>query len=114
MKRLTVRERKKITDADTDINSLLISCVLDDEINNYNTEDEINHTNTSEEEEKFWLSDTVAQCHIRKAKDNDSGTSAFSVKMGNNSKVDVLRKEDIVLEDDIKISLTLKDVRIVK
>ena len=62
----------------------------------------------------FGLGDTGAQCHVRKAKENYSGQFMFSIRMGDRSKVDILRKEDIMVESELGININLKHTRVVK
>ena len=63
---------------------------------------------------ELWLGDTGAQCHVRKANAEESGKSTFSVKMGDNTSVQVIRKEHLTLEDEIGTKIELRDTRVVK
>ena len=47
-------------------------------------------------------------------KENEKGDSNLSVKMGNNSKLSVIRRENIILEDEIGSSMNLKNTRVVE
>jgi len=87
-----------------------MDCTLetDDELN------EISNANTDGIESVEWLGDTGAQCHVKKAKINDKGTSMLTVTMDNNPKVEVLRKENLIVADEIGIEVELKGVRVVK
>ena len=61
-----------------------------------------------------WLGDTGAQCHVLSACEDDEGSSEHSVKMGDASRKDVLRKENILIVDELGVPMNLYDTRIVK
>ena len=74
--------------------------------------DEINNV-TSDTKHAEWLGDTGAQCHVRSAEKDETGSSASSVRMGNNSTSKVLKHETTVLKDELGTTLILRNTRVV-
>ena len=82
-----------------DINNLFVNCI-------YSSKHESSRTS--------WLGDTGAQCHVLCASKEETGVAKNKIKMGNRSSSDVLRYEDITLNNEQGQDLMLKNVRVVK
>ena len=60
------------------------------------------------------MGDTGAQCHVKIAKECDKSSTGLSVRMGDNSKVNVLRYENVTIEDEVGNTIDLNNTRVVK
>ena len=99
-----LKKKQNNKDDTSDVNSLFVTCVTTDDMS----------TKSSTLQYDRWLGDTGAQCHVRAANKSDTGTTSMSVKMGNNTQASVLKKEDIVIKDELGTQIRLNDTRVVK
>ena len=56
----------------------------------------------------------VGQCHVKIAKESDKSSTGLSVRMGDNSKMNVLRCGNVTVEDEVGSTMNLKNTKIVK
>ena len=79
-----------------------------------NEEDKDDKNILSEQNYLLWLGDTGAQCDVRIANKDDIGAINISVPMVNNMKASAIRKEDIIIQDELGSTIILRNTRVVK
>jgi len=100
LKQESKKQEKK--DEDKDINSLFVNCVYSQ-----------NGQKTYQDKQRMWLADTGAQCHIIATDKESVRKNDSSVSMGNASKSSVLRRENVIITDDIGNKVMLQDAHVV-
>ena len=96
---------KNTNNDEQDLNSLFINCAFTNKKQNLSR---------YQGKDLEFLADTGAQCHVLDACEDDKGSTVLSVKVGNKSTMNVIRKEDITIENKCGVTLDLNNTRIVK
>ena len=83
---------KNTNNDEQDLNSLFTNCVFTNKKQN---------VSRYQGKDLDFLADTGAQCRLLDACEDDKGSTVLSVKVGNKSTTNVMRKEDITIENKV-------------